>query len=96
MKAREMFEYRIGYDSSKKLYSLEELAESNGLIVKVRTFSTDCSDFCIFIYDKNVKSSYMVGFDGCFNSRYGMTIDYCIFQSVKWIEDYIKRKSSVK
>ena len=84
------FVKKIGEDVAKKLYALYDLAEKNGLKVKVRTYKNNCGDFCIFIYDKKVKNSYMVGFDGYYNPDYKLTPEYCIGQSVWWIERYIE------
>lgn len=83
------FVNKIGTESAKRLYALYDFAEENGLKVKVRTYPNDCGDFCIFIYDKEVKSSYMVGFDGDFDID-GLTIDDCIDMSFEWIRDYRK------
>jgi hypothetical protein len=85
------FVNKIGSESAKKLYALYDLACENGLKVKVRTFANVCGDFCIFIYDKKVKSSYMVGFDGNFGDG-KLTIDYCIGQAVEWINEYVAKK----
>ena len=84
------FVNKIGSESTKKLYALYDLGGENGLKVKVRTYPNVCGDFCIFIYDKSVKQSYMVGFDGDFDSE--TNVDYCIAESVKWIEDYCSQK----
>lgn len=86
------FVKKIGSESAKKLYALYDLANENGLKVKVRTFTNVCGDFCIFIYDKKVKSSYMVGFDGDYESTMGFSIDYCIDEAVKWINEYVANK----
>ena len=80
------FVNKIGSESAKKLYALYDFAGENDLKVKVRTYPNVCGDFCIFIYDKKVKSSYMVGFDGDFDSD-KLTID-CIEQSFEWIKKY--------
>ena len=80
------FVNKIGSESAKKLYALYDLGGENGLKVKVRTYPNVCGDFCIFIYDKSVKSSYMVGFDGNFEGS--LSIDYCINQAVEWIKKY--------
>ena len=81
------FVNKIGPESAKKLYALYDYAGERGLKVKVRTYANNCGDFCIFIYDKRVKSSYMVGFDGCFDSLL-LTPDYCIAQACYWIKNY--------
>ena len=87
------FVNRIGSESAKKLYALYDLGSENGLKVKVRTYTNVCGDFCIFIYDKKVKSSYMVGFDGDFDSSYGLTFDYCVEEAFKWIREYINKNN---
>ncbi len=88
----QQFVNKIGSESAKKLYALYDLAGENGLKVKVRTYPNVCGDFCIFIYDKAVKSSYMVGFDGDFAAEYHLSPDYCIEQAVKWIKKYVSKK----
>lgn len=77
---------KIGSESKKKLDALFDFAEENGLKVKVRICPNVCN-FTIFIYDKKVKSTYMVGFDGNFDSD-KLTLDYCIGQSFEWIKKY--------
>ena len=81
------FVNKIGVESAKKLYALYDFAGENGLKVKVRTYTNVCGDFCIFIYDKKVKNSYMAGFDGDFGDD-KLTIDYCIGLSFEWIKEY--------
>ena len=77
---------KIGVESAAKLVELEKLAESKGLKVRVRTARPNemVGDFCIFIYDKSKKPSYMVGFDGCFDGMY-YDFNNCVEQSVEWI-----------
>lgn len=82
---------KIGEDSSKNLTELCSSASKNGLKVKVRTFKNNCGDFCIFIYDKSVKSSYIVGFDGYYNSK-DLSIDACIDYANSWLSIYLKEK----
>jgi len=83
---------KIGSESSKRLYALYDYAVENGLKVKVRCVpNMVCGDFTIFIYDKRVKSSYMVGFDGCFEGS-KLTFDYCLAQSFNWIKEYVSKK----
>jgi len=81
------FVYKIGAESANKLYALYDFAAENGLKVRVRTYTSACGDFCIFIYDKKVQSSYVVGFDGNFEDD-KLTIDYCIEESFEWIKEY--------
>lgn len=82
---------KIGEDSTKSLTELCNLASKNGLKVKVRTFENKCGDFCIFIYDKSVKSSYIVGFDGYYNSE-SLSIDVCISYAFAWVKVYLNGK----
>ena len=82
---------KIGEDSAKNLTELCNSASKNGLKVKVRTFKNSCGDFCIFIYDKSVKSSYIVGFDGYYNSK-DLSIDACIDYANSWLSIYLKEK----
>ena len=80
---------KIGSESAKKLYALYDFGGENGLKVKVRCVpNMVCGDFTIFIYDKRVKDSYMVGFDGSFDSE-KLSFDYCVAQSFVWIREYI-------
>ena len=82
---------KIGEKNSKSLTELCDFASNNGLKVKVRTFKNNCGDFCIFIYDKSVKSSYIVGFDGYYNSK-DLSIDACIDYANSWLSIYLKEK----
>lgn len=75
---------KIGKESEEKLINLCKLAKESNLQVKVRAKK---NEFTIFIYDKGIKSSYMVGFDGCFNGD-TFTFDHCIKQSEGWIKEY--------
>ena len=83
---------RIGDTLAAKLVELENLAKANGLSVKVKTSRLAGGDgaFCIFIYDKSKKASYMVGFDGCFDSEEN-NFKSCIAESVEWIKNYVKK-----
>lgn len=51
---------KIDKESEEKLNDLCKMAEENNPQVKVRAKK---NDFTIFIYDKKIKQSYMVGFD---------------------------------
>jgi len=83
---------KIGDALAAKLVELENLAKANGLSVKVKTSRLADGDgaFCIFIYDKSKKSSYMVGFDGHFDSE-DLDFKTCIGLSVDWIKMYVKK-----
>ena len=84
------FEKKIGKENANKLNKLRVFAANGHLKVVVRKYPCACGDFCIFIYDKRVKPSYMVGFDGDFDTSTGCTIGKCIDQSFSWIKDYMK------
>lgn len=56
----------ILYEVSK----LKSYAKKNGLDIKFVNYRTATGDFHIFIYDKAVKSSYMVGLDGYWDTSY--------------------------
>jgi hypothetical protein len=51
-------------------------------------------DFCIFIYDKSVRKSYMVGFDGSWVSK-TLPFDVCLRLAYNWIEKRDKRYTKV-
>jgi hypothetical protein len=71
--------------------ALKAYAKEHGLTVRFRDKKTDQGDFCIFIYDKNFRESYAVGYDGTYNSQYGCTLDDCIKSAYKWIDKRDKR-----
>lgn len=89
MKRKEIEEV-IGCKSAAGLEKLEELAAKKGLEVWVRAIGKKPNDFTIFIYDKSVKDTYMVGFDGHFRSEFICTFPYCLRQAKKWVKDYKK------
>ena len=77
-----------------KINELKVIAKANGLKVRFRDHKTNQGDFCIFIYDKSVRESYIVGYDGDWK---GETIDFdcCLRQAYRWIENRDKRFEKV-
>ena len=70
-----------------KLASVKDLAKRLGLSIVVRR--THDVYFTIFVYDKRVKKSYMVGFDGCFlDDKFNFS--HCLKQTEEWISGYVK------
>lgn len=87
------FLVKIGEENAKGFEELKSKAEEKGLIVRLRTYEMPTGEFCIFIYDKAVKQSYMVGYDGYIAPKFsGYDFAYCLKESLKWVADY-KRKS---
>ena len=82
---------KIGKNNANGLEELKRKAAEKGLTVRVRTYETMAGDFCIFIYDKSVKDSYMVGFDGCFVSQFSITFEDCLKASEKWVKNYVRK-----
>ena len=77
-----------------KIHELKAVAEVHGLKVRFHDHKTNMGDFCIFIYDKNVRKSYMVGFDGNWNSKV-VPFDVCLKSAYNWIEKRDKRYQKV-
>ena len=76
--------------NENKFRDIEELkgmAKIKGLSIVFRNNNTNLGDFCIFIYDKKVKSSYMIGFDGNWNGKI-FNFSYCCKQAKEWIGNY--------
>lgn len=69
------------------LKEIRELAKSKGLSVVMRKGSRPNS-FTIFIYDKRVKNSYLVGFDGN-HTFLKLNLEYCCNQAKKYILNYV-------
>ena len=80
-----------------KIKELKAVAKANGLEVRFRDHETGQGDFCIFIYDKSIRKSYIVGFDGLWNIvPFSMlSFDICLKQAYKWIEKRDKRFEKV-
>ena len=76
-----------------EINKLKKVAKENGLEVKFRNHKTNMGDFCIFIYDKSVRKSYIVGFDGLWGivefSR--LSFKSCLEKAYNWIEKRDKR-----
>lgn len=95
---KQIYEYLLS--KSKKSYSPKTWkekvdivtidAEEKGLKLIFRNRNTNTGDFTFFIYDKDVKKSYLVGFDGYWNSD--PSFDKCLEMTKKFIENYKKPK----
>lgn len=77
-----------------EINKLKAVAKKNGLEVRFHNHNTNAGDFCIFIYDKSVRKSYMVGFDGNWDSK-TVPFDVCLCSAYKWIEKRDKRYTKV-
>lgn len=77
-------------DITTEINKLKRVAKENGLEVRFRNHTTNMGDFCIFIYDKSVRKSYMVGFDGDWDSKV-VPFNVCLRLAYKWIEKRDKR-----
>lgn len=69
---------------------LKQLADEHGLTIKFRNSTNNTGDFTIFIYDKDKQSRYLVGYDGVWDSKYGLGFYKILDQSKKYIENYKK------
>jgi hypothetical protein len=80
-------------DITTEINKLKTVAKENGLEVRFRNHTTNMGDFCIFIYDKSVRKSYMVCFDGYWNSnlQIELTFNACLRSAYHWIEKRDKR-----
>lgn len=77
-------------DITTDINKLKDIAKENGLEVRFRNHTTNMGDFCIFIYDKSVRKSYMVGFDGNWDSKV-VPFNVCLHSAYNWIEKRDKR-----
>ena len=70
---------------------LKDLCKDKGLTIRFRDKKNDAGDFTIFIYDKSVQSSYLVGYDGYWNPKYSdLTFKKCAQLALKYINNYKK------
>lgn len=72
------------HEIEKQIRELKEYAKSKGLSVRFRNHKTDLGDFCIFIYDKNFRKIYAVGFDGSWDNP--GDFDQCLSMAYDWID----------
>ena len=77
-----------------KINELKAKAKANGLEVRFRDHKTNQGDFCIFIYDKSIRKSYMVGYDGNWKSD-TPNFESCLRQAYRWIEKRDRRFEKV-
>ena len=80
-----------------EINKLKAFAKENGLEVRFHDHKTNMGDFCIFIYDKSVRKSYMVGYDGLWkiieNSM--LSFESCLNSAYHWIKNRDKRYTKV-
>ncbi len=71
-----------------EINKLKKVAKENGLEVKFRNHRTTMGDFCIFIYDKSVRKSYIVGYDGLWGIVEFSKLSFksCLEKAYNWIE----------
>ena len=81
-------------DIRLEIDKLRDVAKANGLGIRFRDHKTNMGDFCIFIYDKSVRKSYMVGFDGSWTNK-SLSFESCLRMAYKWIEKRDKRFEKV-
>lgn len=81
-------------DITTEIKKLKAVAKKNGLEVRFHNHNTNAGDFCIFIYDKSVRKSYMVGFDGYWGSK-TLPFDVCLRSAYNWIKKRDKRYTKV-
>ena len=81
-------------DITIEINKLKAVGKDNGLEVRFHDHKTNMGDFCIFIYDKSVRKSYMVGFDGSWGSKTS-PFDVCLHLAYNWIEKRDKRYTKV-
>jgi len=84
-------------DITAEINKLKTVAKENGLEVRFHDHKTNAGDFCIFIYDKSVRKSYMVGFDGLWGIVEFSKLSFksCLNCAYKWIEKRDKRFEKV-
>ena len=69
------------------LKEIRDLAKSKGMSVVMRKGSYP-NDFTIFIYDKRVKKSYLIGFDGNRDSK-EFNLENCCNDAKNYILNYV-------
>ena len=64
---------------------LKDLCKDKGLTIRFIDKTNDAGDFTIFIYDKSVKSSYLIGYDGYWNPKHcDLTFKKCAQRALKY------------
>lgn len=74
----------------KQIGELRKVAKEHGLEIRFRSTPNDQGCFCIFIYDKNFRKSYAVGYDGNTGIN-GLDFESCLKSAYNWIEKRDKR-----
>ena len=72
--------------------NLKEYAKSKGFKIVWRNATTNCGDFCIFIYDLNTgyHTRYLVGYDGYWSSTNEYSFNNCLKAAYEYIRNYKK------
>ena len=72
--------------------NLKDYAKSKGFKIVWRNVTTNCGDFCIFIYNLNTgyHSRYLVGFDGDWDATDNRSFDNCLEAAHEYIRNYNK------
>lgn len=78
------------FEIDSKIIELKAIAKTNGLEVRFHNYKTNMGAFCIFIYDKSIRKTYMVGFDGCWDFK-SASFNRCLKDAYNWIEKRDKR-----
>ena len=75
-------------DIITEINKLKAVAKKNGLEVRFHNHNTNAGDFCIFIYDKSVRKSYIVGYDGLWGIVEFSKLSFksCLEKAYNWIE----------
>ena len=83
------FKTKKAMDRQKAIAELRQVAKQNGLQIRFRDVPNEQGDFCIFIYDKSFRKSYLVGFDGDNNGH--VSFEKCLKSAYNWIESRDRR-----
>ncbi len=70
--------------------NLKDFAKSRGMKVVFRNHTTNCGDFCIFIYDSKMfgfHTRYLVGYDGSWDANHKQ-FDDCWEMAMDYIRKY--------
>ena len=71
---------------TKQIAELKDYAKAHGLDIRFRNTPNNMGDFCIFIYDKNFRESYTVGFDGSYDNTEELNFEDCLKSAYRWID----------
>lgn len=77
-------------DVEKTIRELKEEAKSYGCNIRFSTRKTPCGDFHIFVYDKSLQDTYLVGYDGSFGGK-TWNPERCVGLARHWLKVRDKR-----